>query len=962
MTRTSFIPKARPDHPSLDYELLRAEGISHLENLATEIWTDFNAHDPGITLLELLCYAITDLGYRTRMLPIGDLVAGGPEKAFFEATEILPGGPVTARDYRKLLIDLRGVKNAWVEKHTDPVLFRDKNGDHVLYLAEDKFRFRKIGAQNGNVWMPDTDAIRAFVQTFYPEKEKGETDDQYATRMEEKTQVVATWVVSGLTPSMLKNLSVENKELARALLCRFGYFPVEKGPAPQSGTFALNGLMRIILDLDDHIDPENESQTRPVVECVMERLQANRFLTHDYVEPPVIVGRLPVAVCLHLEVASGKNDVEVAAEALWRIEQHLTPMLRFHTFKEMRAKGYGVEEVYNGPLLDNGFLDDKEVDAAQLRDKFAHSDLTNAATVKPDVLAVHELKVKISPDKSFKTQTTYTIFTPGSTDITNPDPTKGPRPLKPVLDLCASCVFVTQNGVRREIPYSALKEPLRLRRILAECSEPPGGLESPPGSRRPDLTEYRSIQYDLPSVYAVGDYGVALHTPAHKKGVRKQLQAYLAFFDQILAAYLLQLGQVRQLLAVHQDASLPTYLTADLQDVPGLAEIMDPNKPFAAESPATRQDRRNRLLDHLLARFGESFSDYLIGLLRADTAAADNPFQMDLEDYLRAKADFLREMPGLGADRGRAYNYRGPHTWNTGNVAGVKKRVHRALALQGSWHTQTLLIKPAYRLDVLTVLGKQGAKQHQIIFRVLPEYLPADAEKPYGTTPLRSNRYTSPKMAQDKREQLNSDLWNKDLYSVGPHPRETNRWAVLFSPANTPELYGEPLSQAEAGDMLAYIQALVSFKPTGDKDGFHVLEHILLRPNDPADELLRLSLGCDPQQTPRDPYSNWLTVVLPNWSDKFADKRFQTAFEQTFRKEMPAEAAVRFCWVDKEKMREFEERYMAWMQAKATCTPDECHVTAAANELVRWLNETPCSCSCDKCCDSDPACDDCKEC
>ena len=93
------LPKGRPDHISLDFDRLRAEGIRLLENLATEVWTDFNAHDPGITILELLCYALTDLGYRARMLPIQDIAAGpGGEKPWFEAVEILPMSPVTARN------------------------------------------------------------------------------------------------------------------------------------------------------------------------------------------------------------------------------------------------------------------------------------------------------------------------------------------------------------------------------------------------------------------------------------------------------------------------------------------------------------------------------------------------------------------------------------------------------------------------------------------------------------------------------------------------------------------------------------------------------------------------------------------------------------------------------------------------------------------------------------------------
>jgi hypothetical protein len=43
------------------YESLRREAIGHLEAMAGGPWTDFNAHDPGITILEQVCYALSDL-------------------------------------------------------------------------------------------------------------------------------------------------------------------------------------------------------------------------------------------------------------------------------------------------------------------------------------------------------------------------------------------------------------------------------------------------------------------------------------------------------------------------------------------------------------------------------------------------------------------------------------------------------------------------------------------------------------------------------------------------------------------------------------------------------------------------------------------------------------------------------------------------------------------------------------
>jgi hypothetical protein len=109
--------------PFEDYDFLRAEGIRLIEKLAGKVWTDYNTHDPGITLLEALCYTLTDLGYRTSF-DIKDILATADAKAgwagiFYTAKQILPSNPVTLTDYRKLIIDTDGVKNAWVQVSND---------------------------------------------------------------------------------------------------------------------------------------------------------------------------------------------------------------------------------------------------------------------------------------------------------------------------------------------------------------------------------------------------------------------------------------------------------------------------------------------------------------------------------------------------------------------------------------------------------------------------------------------------------------------------------------------------------------------------------------------------------------------------------------------------------------------------------------------------------------------------
>jgi len=106
--------------PALDYAWLRAEGLARLQELSGQVWTDYNTHDPGVTLLEALCYALTDVSNRAAQ-PITQLLAGSSQPApvsdlLLPASEVFANHPVTLNDYKKLLLDELGedLKNAWI--------------------------------------------------------------------------------------------------------------------------------------------------------------------------------------------------------------------------------------------------------------------------------------------------------------------------------------------------------------------------------------------------------------------------------------------------------------------------------------------------------------------------------------------------------------------------------------------------------------------------------------------------------------------------------------------------------------------------------------------------------------------------------------------------------------------------------------------------------------------------------
>lgn len=115
------IKREKDRDTTLDYARLRARALTLIQELSGHTWTDYNLHDPGVTILEQLCFAITDLAYKTDF-PINEILADKEGRinvqshAFYNKTDILSSGTVTVNDYRKLVLDrLPDVENIWIE-------------------------------------------------------------------------------------------------------------------------------------------------------------------------------------------------------------------------------------------------------------------------------------------------------------------------------------------------------------------------------------------------------------------------------------------------------------------------------------------------------------------------------------------------------------------------------------------------------------------------------------------------------------------------------------------------------------------------------------------------------------------------------------------------------------------------------------------------------------------------------
>lgn len=99
---------------------LQQQSLEDYQRLAGDVWTDYNLHDPGITITDILNYALTELNYRLQF-PLQDYLTtkGQPFKpesfGFYLPSRVFPVSPVTTDDYRKYLLSaLPEIENIWI--------------------------------------------------------------------------------------------------------------------------------------------------------------------------------------------------------------------------------------------------------------------------------------------------------------------------------------------------------------------------------------------------------------------------------------------------------------------------------------------------------------------------------------------------------------------------------------------------------------------------------------------------------------------------------------------------------------------------------------------------------------------------------------------------------------------------------------------------------------------------------
>lgn len=852
----TVIPKDVSTKNDLDYQFLKQIGIEYIQSMGGNLWTDFNEHDPGLTMLEMLCYAITDLGNRINM-PIEDLITQegniAPFKGqFYNAREILTSRPVTALDYRKLFIDVDCVRNCWLVKH-----------EHTVYVncKDNKFSY-------------DPEAF-------------GEIQPQYRQQ------------------------------------------------------FNFKGLYDLLIDFDIPLElepgsPEYLQKIEDVKQEVRDVYHANRNLCEDLINIDAI-GTQDVSVCASIEVERDADENAVHAEVLFRIQQYFSPSVRFYSLKEMLDRGYRTDEIYDGPKLTNGFIDTEELRNSSLRTEVRLSDLMNIISSIEGVKVIKDI--------------TLGYCGGGEQDewIVCIDPLK-----RPVL-----CDYSTFSYLKDVLPlvlkpskvdeyYELLQEELEQNRIASGLNK---DLTVPQGTFR-DPDWYTTIQNDFPVTYGIGRYGLPSTASVTRHSQAKQLKAYLLFFDQILGSYFAQLGVVSELLSVSGNPTR-TYYTQAVQDIKGFEDL--PVDPLEYPQDMTQlseiligdldniDGRKSSLLDHLLSRFAERFSEYTFLMQQIYGSAAT-------ELIVIAKQDFLKNYVDISSNRGGAFNYyhrTDPELWFdptdpngeeliAGNAAGTEKRIARLAGFKKRdyWRRN---ISESF-VEIYTALN--GANENVFRWNIRDEdgnILLTSVNDHYTEHATINELHlavlniiqTSEEAVEESDLLDNEIIGNIQVQIIAPNVYTFD--VIDTDPAAPHYIIARQFpDQLGAETLRARILSMIDFmKFRFSEEGIFIVEHMLLRPNLHMDTTPEMFIPVDLEDCKEcccmDQYSYRVSVVLPGYTYRFANMDFRDFMENLIREEIPSHILPRICWVgerrgsvpdDENDLHRFEKTYKAFLERR----------------------------------------------
>ena len=329
--------------------------------------------------------------------------------------------------------------------------------------------------------------------------------------------------------------------------------------------------------------------------------------------------------------------------------------------------------------------------------------------------------------------------------------------------------------------------------------------------------------------------------------------------------------------------------------------------------------RRNHFLDHLLARFAEQFDDQILERLDLRPYGEKDGFY---EELLRWKIAFLRSYvqqdstssASIGGGRARAFDYSDPHD---SAISAFERRIALLLGLRGH------MAGSGYRM------GREGPTPEPGYFYMEdhPGRTPAEGAPDPGN--LHDNFVFYSEDSSVSHLLLGSGA-NPDYYAVKPAGHEFH---ILFHPPEKkqPIVIHHAPTQEEARQrvtaLIRYFRQIYNNPAEWYRgEDLHLVEHLLLRPEEGSQELAGLVSGLAARPHAHDTilkttvaddfYSHRISVFLPDWPMRFQNNEFKLYAEQIIHENAPAHLAVDCYWLSAPEMREFEQLYSQWRKLK----------------------------------------------
>jgi hypothetical protein len=98
-------------------------------------------------------------------------------------------------------------------------------------------------------------------------------------------------------------------------------------------------------------------------------------------------------VCARIGLVNKADEELVHAKVLRAINNYLSPEVHFYSLKQMLDKGFATDQIFDGPLLNNGFIDTEELKNSQLRREVRLSDIISEIMKIDGVKEIHEISI-----------------------------------------------------------------------------------------------------------------------------------------------------------------------------------------------------------------------------------------------------------------------------------------------------------------------------------------------------------------------------------------------------------------------------------------------------------------------------------------------------------------------------------------------------------------------------------------